>query len=255
MNEQLGDLLVAAGFFGLLLAAYEVGVRLGLRRRRAEDTGGSAQIGAIQGAILGLLGLLLGFSFAAAGSRFLERQDLIVTEANAIGTTYLRAELLDEQSSASLKEALRAYTVHRIGLSSRIRSGIGAAAQEEIARLHSRMWSAALHGVEVRPAFAVAVLDPVNQVIDLHSVRMAAARKHLPLLVMGLLVASSALALGVIGYGCGVGGRRRTALTAALIFLVGTALWITYDLDHPRGGLLQLNDGPLKDLKFEKTSP
>jgi zinc transporter ZupT len=245
------DLLTAFGLLALLFASLEVGFRAGRRTIADSDARAAGQIGSIQGAILGLLGLLLAFSFSAAGTRFLERQDLIVTEANAIGTAYLRADLLDEDHRAELRSALKRYTEHRIELSRRVALGITADDHEEISRQHARIWSAASRGVNVRPEFVMAVLPPVNEVIDTHSLRIAAGKKHVPALVLGLLIASSALAIGIIGYGCGTGGKRRAPLTASLALLVGAALWITIDLDHPRAGLLRLSDAPLRDLKFD----
>jgi hypothetical protein len=105
--------------------------------------------------------------------------------------------------------------------------------------------------VASRPEVALAVLGPVNEVIDLHATRIAAANKHVPEPVMGLLIVCSALALGVIGYGCGLGGHRRAPLSVPLALIVAAALWITIDLDHPRGGLLQLSDAPLESLKLD----
>jgi hypothetical protein len=112
------------------------------------------------------------------------------------------------------------------------------------------IWAAARAGVADRPAVALAVLGPVNEVIDLHTVRLAAGRKHLPLPVVGLLVACSLLAIGVIGYGNGLGGERSATLTVPLVILISSALWITIDLDHPRAGLIQLSDAPLAALKL-----
>jgi hypothetical protein len=96
----------------------------------------------------------------------------------------------------------------------------------------------------------VAVLNPVNDVIDLHSTRVATSRMHLPPLVMGLLIGCSVLALGAIGYGCGLSDRRFVAITIPLIILIALTLWTIVDLDHPRAGIMQLNDAPLKELKF-----
>jgi hypothetical protein len=247
----LEDLLIAAALFGLLIVSLEAGFRAGRRAARAEAARASGQVGAIQGAVLGLLGLLLAFSFAAAGARFLERQDLIVQEANAIGTASLRADLLDEPHRSELRAALKRYTEHRIEISAGLRGSVDPSALSEIERLHARIWSAALAGVEARPPSTLAVLPPVNEVIDLHATRLAAGRKHLPGLVLGLLIACSALALAVIGYGGGMGSRRRVPLTLSLVLLIGTALWITVDLDHPRGGLMQLSDAPLEALEFD----
>jgi hypothetical protein len=95
----------------------------------------------------------------------------------------------------------------------------------------------------------------VNDVIDLHTTRLAAGRKRIPVLIMAVLIASSLLAMAVIGYGSGIGGRRRPALTISLTLVVGASLWITYDLDHPRAGILQLNDAPLRALRFDEATP
>jgi hypothetical protein len=251
VNGVLFVLAVPLGLLALLLAALEWGFRRGRRAVALHDVASSAQIGAVQGAILGMLGLLLAFSFAAAGGRFLERQDLIVAEANAIGTTWLRAELLDEPARSALRAALKDYTAHRIGAHSRYQARMLDAEAAEVERLHGRIWASALAGVDARPQAMLAVLNPVNELIDLHSTRLFAAQKHLPALVLALLIASSLLALGVIGYGCGVAGRRSAAMTVPLSIVIGVALWVTIDLDYPRRGMLQLSDAPLEALRFD----
>lgn len=125
------------------------------------------------------------------------------------------------------------------------------AALEEVERLHARIWSAARPGVAARPEVMLGVLPPVNELIDLHSTRLAAGGEHLPGLVLGLLVACSLLAIAVMGYGSGLGGRRRLPLNASLVILIAAALWVTIDLDHPRAGLMRLSDAPLESLRFD----
>ena len=247
--NAFSDILTAIGLFVILFAAFETGFRAG-RKARGEGEGSGGQIGAIQGAVLGLLGLLLAFTFAAAGTRFFERQDLITTEANAIGTATLRADLLAEPHRSSLRNTLQEYTQRRVELSSRLRTGIVPSELAEIDAQLERIWAAAIAGVNDRPNTIVGVLPPVNDVIDLHTSRLSASRKKLPLLVWGVLIGCSLLAQGVMGYGAGVGRHRRAPLTISLTLLVGASLWITYDLDNPRGGLLRLNDAPLQALKF-----
>jgi hypothetical protein len=252
MSVALQELLVAAGMFGLMMAGLEVGYRFG-RRRFEQDANAraSSAVSAVQGAILGLLGLLLAFSFAAAATRFLERQDLIVAEANAIGTAALRAELLDEPYHVGLYSALTHYTERRLEMSARLRVGILPDDLAEIERLHGRIWSTARAGVLAKPVAMLAVLGPVNELIDLHATRMAASRKHLPIPVLSLLLACSALAIAVTGYGSGIGDNRRSPLGFALALLITVALLITIDLDYPRMGLLQLSDAPLQELRFD----
>jgi hypothetical protein len=249
-EHTLADILVAVALFGALHVALALGFRVGQRDAAADSQPSGTQVGAIQGAVLGLLGLLLAFTFAGAGSRFLERQDLIRDEANAIGTTYLRADLLAAPQRAELRTALQEYTAHRIDVVKRVR-GLDGTIVADVERMHGRIWSAALAGVAERPETALLLLAPVNEVIDLHATRVAALDKRVPTLVMALLVASSLLALATIGYGCGLDGRRRSPLTLSLVLLVGCALWITIDLDHPRRGFLQLSDAPLRALKFD----
>jgi len=248
------NLGVALGLLALLIVSLEVGFRRGRRAVLERDVTSSAQLGAVQGAVLGMLGLLLAFSFAAAGGRFLERQDLIVAEANAISTAWLRADLIGEPARSELRSALQAYTAHRVATSAHFRGRLSEADVAEIERLHERIWKSAVAGLEARPHAIVALLNPVNEVIDLHSARVYSAQKHLPLLVLALLVASSALALGVIGYGSGVANRRSLAMTVPLAAVIAVALWVTIDLDYARRGMLQLSDAPLQGLRFDGQS-
>lgn len=251
MGPHVKEILTLVALLGSLWIALEVGFRAGRRIASHEEAPGAAQVGVIQGALLGLLGLLLAFSFTGAGGRFLERQDLIVQEANAIGTATLRASLLDEPQRSDLRAALRDYTAVRVAASAHLGRGLDPLALADVERLQGEMWRAALAGVRARPEAMLTVLDPLNAVIDFHTTRLAAGRKHLPLLVMGLLIACSLLSTAVIGFGCGLSRNRRAVLTGALTLLIGSALWITVDLDHPRAGWIRLSDAPLQALKFD----
>lgn len=251
VTELSEELAIASGLIALLMVAGETGYRAGrraARRRGSAPSGG--QIGSIQGAILGLLGLLLAFSFGGAASRFLDRQDIIVREANAIGTAALRAELLEEPHRTELITALRAYTEFRSDVAKRIRRTDLRGIAPEIDRQHRAIWDAARRGVEAKPGVMVGVLPPVNEVIDLHTLRLAASKKRLPPPVIGLLLSCSLLATGVVSFGCGVGGNRRVWLTLPLMLLIAGSLWITIDLDHARSGLLRLDDAALEGLTF-----
>jgi hypothetical protein len=244
------DLGTAAGLLIALVCSLEAGYRLGRRAVRSGEDSGGGQIGAIQGALLGLLGLLLGFSFAGAASRFLERQDLIVEEANAIGTAYLRADLLDEPHGGHMRKALAEYVRHRLDATKSLAAGLSPDTAAQVNEFHTRLWNAARDGVVDKPEATLAVLNPVNEVIDLHSTRVAAGRKHLPALVLGLLIGCSLLAIAVIGYGCGISGRRSLSMTVPLAVLIAATLWTTIDLDHPRAGLIRLSDAPLEELNL-----
>lgn len=240
-------ILVAVMLLGGLLAALEVSFRLG-RRAKQRSGDDKAQMGTIQGAVLGLLGLLLGFSFAGASGRFQQRQDLIVAEANAIGTAFLRAELLPEATRGTLRSLLLAYAQNRLRLYEALDARRLSAVRLEAGALHNQLWAAALRGTANSPAYVMAVLPPINEVIDFSATRADAAERHLPGLVVGLLVASSMVAVGTVGYGCGLAGRRNPAFTTALALLVAAVLWVVIDLDHPRVGIIRINQSAMLEL-------
>jgi hypothetical protein len=120
-----------------------------------------------------------------------------------------------------------------VEVSGRIRAGLQPGDLAEIARQQARMWHAAREGAGIKPILAQVVLPPVNDVLDLHSTRMAADLKSLPPLVLALLVACAGLSVGVMAYGTGLGGHRRPVLTFSLVTIIGAALWITIDLTVP----------------------
>src|SRR5262245_3324527 len=114
MTFTIQALLLAAGLFAAMLVAQEIGRRIGVRRAAHDPQAGRAGAGVVEGAIFALLGLLIAFTFSGAASRFDERRKLIVEEANAIGTAYLRIDLLPEAFQAGLRERFRDYLDSRL---------------------------------------------------------------------------------------------------------------------------------------------
>jgi hypothetical protein len=257
LHGHMTELGIAIGLLFGVFAALEVGYRLGRHHLAVGGTApSSGQIGAIQAAMLGLLGLLLGFSFAGAQSRFVDRQDLVVKEANAIGTAHRRADLLPDPDASQMRQVLAEYVAYRLKASQHIGTGLEPAAEAEAARFHARLWQVAKDGSLTRPELAKAVLDPVNAVMDLHAARTAARRRHLPFVVLLLLISCSMLSMSVIGYGCGVNaGARWPWLNGSLAILIAAALWTTIDLDHPRAGLIHLSDESLETLDLKASMP
>jgi hypothetical protein len=245
--------LWAALFLGLVVAI-ELGFRIGLRQagRHAEQ---ASHVVTVQGAMLALLGLLLGFAFAGATTRFVERQDIIVREANSIGTAFLRADLIDEPHRERLRDALREYTEQRLAL---FATADGTRSHDVAAKLDAikdRIWTIAVEGVQPRPAFAIAVLAPINDIIDLLAVRNAATTRHLPALIVGVLVACALATFMSIGLTSGLERRRSVFLPGVFAFLVASALWVTFDLDYPRRGFIQVTDAPLREAQLSMVRP
>ncbi len=247
-GSLLLDWLVALGLFAGLLASLEIWYRFGLRAR-ARQAEHPDQLSTIQGATLGLLALLLGFSFALAAGRFSDRTKMIVDEANAIGTAWLRCDLVDDAQRTEIRELLRRYVTQRIAIYDAPNETARAASVAESESLQTKMWTLMVRATKATPEFSEVLLPPFNELIDLHGTRMAAATRHMPGMLMALLLACSFVSVASVGYGCGVAGKRNVVLTTALTFLISGALWATIDMDHPRRGLIRVGQQPMLDLQ------
>ena len=228
------------------LAASEAGYRLG-RLVGPRDEAFDKQLGIVRGATFALVAFLIGFAFSGAGSRYVDRLDVIVKEANALGTAWLRADTLPEPARTTLKESLRRYTADRIALLEEDDMPAILARLAKVGGFHERMWKAALEGTQGNPQLMLLVLPSINEVIDLHTTHLSAARRHLPVVIFAALLATVALSLGLAAFGHGQIGRRFLMLDLLYGLVLAMALWMTVDLDHPRYGLIRVNIAPLAE--------
>jgi len=247
-QSTLLDALIAVGLFAILIACLELCFLLG-NRARERQTEHPDQLAAIQGATLGLLALLLGFSFAMAMGRFSDREKMIVQEANAIGTVWLRCDLLAGAVREEMRQALRSYTEQRIAFYDAKDDATRRSAIAESERLQNQLWPIFANTAKGSPELSSALLSSLNELIDLHGARVAAGRRHMPGVLLGLLLACSLAAVASVGYGCGVTGKRNVVLTMALTFLIAGTLWAIIDMDHPRKGLIRVGQQPMLDLR------
>lgn len=234
----------------LFLLAAEVGFRAGRQRgRRAADK--EPQVGTIQGAILGMLALLLGFSFAMAQSRYDARRALVVDEANAIGTAYLRAQLLPKPEAQEVAAALRRYVDVRLKrLGERVDEPALREALKESEQLHEYLWTRAVRATQQDPRPVTNLfITALNDVIDLHAKRLAAFRNHVPESVFLLLYFVAAVAMGVTGYVAGLGGHRNFWPSTTTAVLIAVVIVVVMDLDRPRRGLIQVSQQSMIDLR------
>jgi hypothetical protein len=250
-----GRLIVVALIVLFLLAA-EVGFRAGRRHaRRVADK--EPQVGTIQGALLGLLALLLGFSFAMAQSRYDARRALVVDEANAIGTAYLRAQLLPKPEGPEIADALRRYVDVRL---TRLRERVDEPPLREVIkeseRLHDYLWARAVRAAQQDPRPVTNLfITSLNEVIDLHAKRLAAFRNHVPDSVFLLLYFVAAVSMAVTGYAAGLGGHRSFWPTATTAVLIAIVIAVVMDLDRPRQGLITVSQQGMMDLRDSLNRP
>jgi hypothetical protein len=238
------ELLVALGLIAGVVAAHEIGFRLGTLSRSTDETF-DRQVALVRGSTAALVAFLIGFAFSGAASRFIDRLDIIVKEANALGTAYLRADTLVEPQREELRAALKEYTADRVTLLSREGRNQIEPLLAKVGGLHQRMWRPAVKATQDNPPLMLIVLPAINEVIDLHSIHLAMARRHLPIPIMAVLLGSAAIGVGLIGFGNGRVGRRFSTLDSVYGAVLAVALWMTIDLDNPGIGIITVNNLPL----------
>jgi hypothetical protein len=189
MNPTHAAIAVSTGlFFGILLCL-EIGYRVGRRNAAIHPEWAHEGIGVIEAAVFALLGLLLGFSFAGATSRLDTKRQLIVQEANAIGTAYLRLDVLPIDGQPEMRRLFRDYLEARLRVYEKLPS-LEAAEQElaRVAELQKEIWSDAVATSRNDPTQNVArlLLPAINDMIDITTARTIAMRTQLPLLIFTL---------------------------------------------------------------------
>jgi hypothetical protein len=237
----MAELLVALGLIAGIVAAHEVGFRLGSLIRSADEPF-DRQVALVRTSTAALVAFLIGFAFSGAGSRFIERQDIIVKEANALGTAYLRADTIAEPQRGELKAALREYTADRIRLLSGEKPDHVELMLTKVSGLHERMWRSAIKGAQDNAPLMGVVLPPINEVIDLNSTHLALARRHMPTPIIAVLLGAAAIGVGLLGFGNGRMGRRFSLLDSVYGVVLAVALWMTIDLDYPGIGIIRVSN-------------
>ncbi len=235
----------------VLLTSAELGFRFGLRLHRVNDEARKGQIGGIQGAMLGLLGLLLGFTFAMAVGRYDARRALVLSEANAIGTTYLRADLLPEPRQEPVRTLLRRYVDMRLDFyAAGDDNPRQLEAERKAARVQHELWTHAVAAGREAPSPIVPMfIQALNETIDLDAMRLNALRNHVPGAVWLLVLAVAACGCCASGYSAGASGAHNGFTNFILPMLIAVAITLIADLDRPRGGLIGISQRPLLDLK------
>jgi len=231
------ELLVAMGLVAGLVAAHEIGFWLGSLARSTDDAF-DRQVALVRTSTGALVAFLVGFAFSGAAFRFVDRTDIVVKEANALGTAYLRADIIAEPQRGELKAALNEYTADRVTLLSHDGRDQIEPLLAKVNGLHERMWRSAIKATQDNAPLMAVVLPPINEVIDLHSVHLALARRHLPSPIVALLLGTAVMLLGIVGFGNGRVGRRFSVLDSVYGAVLAVALWMTIDLDSPGIGLI-----------------
>lgn len=255
---MLYALLIVMYVLGLLIAMFillEIGRRASARRHAKEPEGMRPGITAMDGAVFGLLGLLLAFTFGGAVSRFDWRRQLVIQETNNIGTGYLRLDLLPASAQPALRESFRRYVDMRLEVYRKLPDV--AAAYKELARadeLQREIWRAAVaasRSPRASPTVAGLLLPALNAMIEITTTRTFAALTHPPVVVFVLLFGLAILSAFLAGFGLAGSKERSWVHMASFALVLAAAVYVILDIEYPRVGLIKVDafDKALIDLR------
>lgn len=250
---SLNSILIAVLLFALIVLAHELGLRLGNWRLAHSDSDVKSQTSAIQGGVLGLLALILGFTFSMSIQRYDERSGAEVNEANAIGTAELRTALLpspyDVQAQTAIDEyidlRLRSSTVDLTHREQR------KALNQETTALQQRIWDIGVVAADANPNPVKTgyFLQATNEMIDAYGSRLDALQRHVPPAIFYLLFVFFISTGVLIGYSSGLGQRRSRVPALVLTLLICLLVFIIIDLDRPRRGVIQVRQDSMEALR------
>jgi len=249
---DVSSIVIAVSLFVSMVVAMEIGFRLGRRHQDRTSEVISENSGAIQASMLGILALLLGFTFSLALNRHDERSQAVVNEANAIGTAWLRTQLLPEPFRPEIRGQMQLYVDLRMEAAL-----LDMTRQEERDQLLLRtdeaidqLWShaAAAAAQEPNPVTTGLFLQALNEMFDAFGSRDAALARHVPEMVLFLLYGTFLMTGCVMGFTAGLAGQRNSFATYILTGLIVILVFIIIDLDRPRRGLIEINQQSLISL-------
>lgn len=225
-----------------MILCLELGWRIGRHRRARDPEGATAGIATIDGAVFGLLGLLLAFSFSGAAARFDGRRTLIVEEANAIGTAWLRLDLLPPAAQEPLREQFRAYLDSRL-MTYDLLPDV-AAAEAELQRsmdMQRVIWANAVAACRGETTTAAMLLLPaLNAMFDIATTRTAATRMHPPPVMFGMLFALALASAILAGFGMAGSSSRSWLHVLGFVAAMTAAVYVITDAEFPRFGFIRV---------------
>jgi hypothetical protein len=252
-------IVAAICLFTAMCGLIEIGRRVGVRHRRRYPDHAGLGLAAIEGAVFGLMGLLVAFTFSGAGSRFDIRRQLIAREANAIGTAYLRLSLLPDRTQPELRVKLRQYLDARLSYYRMLSDSVAAAREQNRATaLQADIWNRAVDATRAAAgstnvnAITSLVMQSLNDMIDITTTRLVATKIHPPLIVFGMLLAVVLACSLLAGYGIAANPKRCWIHTMVFVSILTVTILIILDYEYPRFGLIRID--PLDQVLGEVRS-
>jgi len=243
MDRTIVAIMFAGGLFVGMIALLEWGRRLGRRHQGKDEERARAGLGAVEGAVFALMGLLVAFTFSGAASRFDARRQLIVEEANSIGTAWLRLDLLPPAAQPELRDLFRRYVDLRLAVYEKLPDLEAALADLDKANaLQGVIWSNAVAASQQSPTPLAAQLIPaLNQMFDIAATRTASARMHPPPIIFVLLGVLALMSSLLAGYAMAGGKTRSWIHLIGFALIMATTVYVILDLEFPRLGIIRVD--------------
>jgi hypothetical protein len=254
MDRSLLAGVFALGLFLGVLVLLEVGRRYGRRRLAKEAEGARAGLGVVDGAVFSLLGLLLAFSFSGAATRFEGRRSLILAEANAVGTAWLRLSLLPPESQLRLQELFRRYLDMRLSAYQSMDDLREAAKRlKQSVDIQGEIWSEFLRAAQTEQGqrALVPLVVALNAMFDMATTRTVAAQEHPPMIIFVMIAVLSLISALLAGYGMAGSKARSWLHVLGFSVVLSLTVYVILDLEYPRLGFIRIDgaDQILRDVR------
>ncbi len=249
MNEylvQIDSWILAIGVALLMCGGWAFGC---WRTRRIEKQGGNEAISQLSNASIALLGLLLAFTFSMSLEKHEQRRQMVVQHANTIGDFATCAEMQKEPVRGGLRRVLRKYVDYLVAIRrvNHTEEELQKALTEN-ERMHGEMQSLVKFAIDDGTPIAVSLVNTFNDVTSAHDARLAAIRNRLPPSIVILLCLSAIVAMVQIGMQHGHLDERELLTGGGFILLVSLCIWVTLDLNQPRG-MITISQEPMLRLQ------
>lgn len=254
MNTMQISIAFVLGLTAGMLWLLEWGRRIGTRRLANDSEGARTGTGAVDGAVFALLGLLIAFTFSGAAARFDTRRQLVVEEANSIGTAWLRLDVLPAEAQPALRGLFRQYVDSRLEVYRRLPDLNAARAElDRSIQMQGEIWRLAVAGCQTAEGQRVAmlVLPALNEMFDIVTTRTMAGQTHPPAVIFVMLGVLSLCSALLAGFGMAGGRQRSWVHILAFTLILATTVYVILDLEFPRIGLIRVDaaDALLVDLR------
>ncbi len=241
--------MIAGLFWGIagltvgMVLAIEVGYRMGRRHRIADPERYLSGAGTLEAAVFALMSLLVAFTFSGAATRFEARRSLIVREANAIGTAYLRVDLVPAEAQPKLRDSFRTYLRSRLAVYEKIPDiqavNAGLASSDA---LQLDIWRQAVAATRASGAAVQSlVLGSLNEMIDITTARTAALTTHPPTPVYVLLALTTLTSCVLAGDSLSVSESREWMPIVVFVLVLSIGFYMIFDYEYPRAGIIRID--------------